>query len=357
MQALLDQAGWGDAAIAPLAGDASTRRYLRLTKPSGAAVLMDAPPGAEAAACPPDASPEDRARLGYNAMARLAGPNAAAFAGIAQALTARGHSAPHILAADLTHGFLLLEDLGDAVFTRALDAGADAEALYGAAIDVLAALRRSTMPRTVSAYGVDWSILTYDPTALQTEADLFLDWYVWRGDRARFDAGARADWHAAWAALFPLLADEAPVLSLRDVHADNLIWLPEREGSARAGLLDFQDALFGHPAYDLVSLLKDARRDVDAGLAEGMVERYCTGGCVDDQAAFRRAYRVLGVQRNAKILGIFIRLSERDGKTGYTRFLPRVARLFLDDLADPVLADLRGVVDRLAPDLAAEARA
>ncbi len=150
---------------------------------------------------------------------------------------------------------------------------------------------------------------------------------------------------------------EPRTLVLRDVHAENLIWLPEREGPARAGLLDFQDALFGHAAYDLVSLLQDARRDVDPALAEAMFERFLEAGAVDDRASFARAYAVLGAQRNAKILGIFVRLAHRDGKQRYLELLPRVARLFLADLEHPALADLKAWVERRLPALAEEARA
>ncbi len=351
--ALLADAGWADAAAAPLAGDASTRRYERLRKPDGAtAVLMDAPPGAESAACPWNADAPERIRLGYNASARLAGPNAAAFAGLAQELTARGLSAPRVIASDLDHGFLLLEDLGDALFARAIGEGAAPAPLYEAAVDALAAMRRATLPTRVGINGAAWPILTYDALALQTEADLLVDWYAPHHAGAVVDASAREAWRAAWAPLLAEVAGDAATLVLRDVHAENLIWLPEREGPARAGLLDFQDALFGHPAYDLVSLLQDARRDVEPAIAEAMMARYLRGACIDDEAAFARAYAILGAQRNAKILGIFIRLARRDGKTGYLPHVPRVERLFAANLAHPALAPVRDWALRHAPALA-----
>lgn len=356
MGAFLARAGWGEAERRPLAGDASSRAYSRLAMGGRTAVLMDAPPAAEAPSCPPQASVGERQTLGYNALARLAGPNPAAFAGLARELRARGFSAPEIYDADLDAGFLLLEDLGDNLYARAIDAGADPEPLYAAAIDLLAAVRRASVPQTVSADARAWPILGYDAAALQAEADLFLDWYAARRARAPVDEAARAEWTAIWTKLFKTLETEPPALVLRDVHAENLIWLPERDGPARAGLLDFQDALFGHPAYDLASLLKDARRDVATELADAMVARFMDAAYVDDREAFATAYAVLGAQRNAKILGVFVRLAERDGKPVYLKHLPRVARHFLADLAHPALAELANWLSRYRNVLVEEAR-
>ncbi len=356
---LLQQVVWADADLAPLAGDASTRRYLRLTKTNGAApttaVLMDAPPNAERPACPPEAGPDERIKLGYNAMARLAGPNAAAFAGLADELHRRGFSAPKVLDADIPNGLLLLEDLGDELFARAIQGGADSRELYAAAIDLLGAVRRATLPSIVGLNGASWSILDYDHLARQTEADLLIEWYAPHRGGGPLTDEARAAWREAWAALEHLLTGESSALALRDVHAENLIWLPHRRGPARAGLLDFQDALFGHPAYDLVSLLEDARRDVDPDLAAAMIERYCDVACIDDHEAFLSAYRVLGAQRNAKILGIFVRLAERDGKSAYLAHIPRVARHFVNDIAHPELAPLKAWTQTHLPSVFAEA--
>ena len=356
INALLRRAGWIDAERRPLAGDASTRRYERLTRPGGSAVLMDAPPGAEAAACPPDADAEERRRLGYNAMARLAGPNAVAFAGLAQELGRRGYSAPRVIAADVDAGLLLLEDLGDDLVARVIDAGAAARPMYEAAIDLLGALRRATPPRVVSFDRREWVVQDYDAVALQAEADLLVEWYTRRRAEADLSAAAIDEWRAIWAEAFATLDDQPRTLVLRDVHAENLIWLPDREGPARAGVIDFQDALFGHAAYDLVSLLQDARRDVEPGLEEAMYARFLDAGAVEDASAFARAYAVLGAQRNAKILGIFVRLAHRDGKERYLDLLPRVARLFLKNLDHPDLSDLSAWVTAHLPSLAEEAR-
>ncbi|HAQ35818.1 MAG: aminoglycoside phosphotransferase [Maricaulis sp.] len=346
--AFIDAAGWGEAAVTPFPGDASTRRYFRLTRGNETAVLMDAPAQAEGAACPPDASPQDRATLGYNALARLAGPNLAAFTGLSSELTARGFSAPRILSADMANGFLLLEDLGDRLFVHAIAQGEDESTLYAHAIDTLAAIYRASFPDRLTAHGAVWPLLDYDAPALGAEAGLFLDWYALHRAGPVSDT-ARAEWESIWNDLFAALDRHATGPALRDYHAENLLWLPDRDGPAKVGLLDFQDALFAHPAYDLVSLLEDARRDVDPSLAAPLKRRFMDQAGLEDAAAFDTAYAVLGAQRNAKILGIFIRLSQRDGKPKYLDFLPRVARHFVHDLSHPRLAALRRWTETHAP--------
>jgi aminoglycoside/choline kinase family phosphotransferase len=352
----LKNAGWADARQEAFPGDASTRSYRRLYRGDETAVLMNAPAGAEAPACPPDATPEMRNQLGYNALARLAGPNLAAFAGLTEELTARGFSAPRILAADLSGGLLLLEDLGDDLFARAIPAGADEVELYSYGIDALAAIYRSSFPSHLAHHGGDWHVLDYDTPALLAETELFLDWYVEQHlGRALSDAD-RQSWRTVWRAVFSALDTQAPGLALRDYHAENLLWLPDRTGPARAGLIDYQDALFVHPAYDLVSLLKDARRDVSAELASSMKARFVTAAHISDTDAFDAAYAVLGGQRNAKILGIFVRLAVRDGKPKYLNLLPRVARHFLTDISHPALSDVKALIHDLAPELHEMAR-
>lgn len=352
--AFLHAAGWGAATLAAFPGDASTRSYFRLTGGESPAILMDAPGGAEAPACPPDADPKTRSQLGYNAMARLAGPDTAAFAAMAQALVARGFSAPHILEADLDAGFLILEDLGDDLFARVIPQRAHEGTLYAAAVDALAAIHRSSFEAEPSAFGRSWRIQDYDATALLAETHLFLDWYAPERGAAPSQA-ARADWDAAWRAAFAGLDAHAPGLILRDYHAENLIWRPDRAAEASVGLLDFQDALFGHPAYDLVSLIEDARRDVPRDLAEPLTRRFFDKAGLADRAAFDAAAAVLAAQRNAKILGIFVRLARRDGKAKYLELLPRVAAHFVRDLGHPALAEVRGVVSEISPQVFAEA--
>ncbi len=343
--AFIDAAGWSDAQVRPFPGDASTRSYFRLVRGGESAVLMDAPAGAEAPACPPDADPQRRTALGYNALARLAGPNPAAFAGLSEALTARGFSAPRILHADASAGFLLLEDLGDALFARVIETPRQEQSLYEAAVDALAALYRSSFDPEMRHDGHVWRVLDYDATAKIAEADLLLDWYLPHAAGLSVDAAGRASWAAAWREALEVTRAHAPGLTLRDFHAENLIWLPERDAEARVGLLDFQDALFGHPAYDLVSLIEDARRDVSLELAAPLKQRFMDQAGLSGADAFEAAYSVTGAQRNAKILGIFVRLAKRDGKQRYLDLIPRVLAHFRGDMAHPALDPVRRWLD------------
>jgi aminoglycoside/choline kinase family phosphotransferase len=350
----LKAVGWGHAKVTAFPGDASTRAYFRLDRNGQSAILMDAPGGAEAPACPPDASPDVRAELGYNAKARLAGNNTAAFAALAKALTMRDFSAPRILDADLETGFLILEDLGDDLYARLIPQREDELALYLAAAETLGAIYRSSFEAEPDAFGARWRVQDYDETALSAETELFLDWYAPQRGRTP-DAGAREHWVAAWRSVLPALEAHAPGLVLRDFHAENLIWLPRREAQARVGLLDFQDALFGHPAYDLISLLEDARRDVSPAITEPVSDRFFETAGLADRDAFDAASAILAAQRNAKILGIFVRLAKRDGKPKYLDLLPRVARHFVHDISHPALAPVRAAVRDIAPEVFAEA--
>lgn len=335
----LARAGWSRAAAAAMTGDASTRSYERLALDGRTAILMNAPPAAEGAACPPDASPADRRRLGYNAMARLAGPNLNAFVAIARTARAAGLSAPEVFAADAETGFAIIEDLGDDLYANAIPKGANEGDLYGAAIDALLALREAAPPPPRNA---SYEMLTYDETAMEAEVMLVVDWY-WpylKGEAA--SDNLKADYVDCWRGVIAKLPAPS-MMVLRDYHAENLLWLPERKGLKRAGIIDFQDGLIGNPAYDLVSLLEDARRDVSGGLAEAMMRRYAAGAegfAAFGEESFRRDYAILGAQRNAKILGIFARLIRRDGKPRYADFFPRVEGHFRRDLAHP---DLRPI--------------
>ncbi|MBK1636151.1 aminoglycoside phosphotransferase family protein [Rhodovulum adriaticum] len=313
--AFLSGAGWGAAQRAPLAGDASNRRYERLTGgPDGAgAVLMDAPP--------------------------QRGEDVRPFTAIARHLSGLGLSAPAILAEDAENGFLLLEDLGDALFARVIPRHPALEpTLYAAAVDLLADLHRAPPPGILPAYDAD---------LMADLACLPFDWYLPALGRPA-PAGAK---QAFAAAIRAQLARHAPpsVLVLRDYHAENLIWLPSRTGTARVGLLDFQDAMVGHPAYDLVSLLEDARRDVPPPLQAHMLDRYIAASGAD-AGAFRRAYALLGAQRNLRILGVFARLCLRDGKPSYLPLMPRVWGHLMHDLSHPALAGLRSLVLRHLPE-------
>lgn len=344
----LKEAGWGKADAAALAGDASTRSYQRLRLNGRPAVLMIAPPGAEAAACPPGANEAARRALGYNAMARLAGPNLNAFTSLSKALRATGLSAPEVYAADPAAGFALLEDLGDDLFAR-VAGKVEEETLYRAAIDALIRLHESGAQAPKSD---DYAMLDYDVLALEAEAALLMEWYWPLKKGAPASDDLMTEYLSSWRNFLGGLT--APhVYVLRDYHAENLLWLPERSGVEKVGVIDFQDALFGHAAYDIVSLLEDARRDVAPDLAEKMIAYYMGfRGQAFDAQGFQRDYAILAAQRNAKILGIFARLAKRDGKPRYLDLLPRVEAHFARDLAREDAAPLRAFFAKHLPELA-----
>jgi aminoglycoside/choline kinase family phosphotransferase len=306
----LARAGWSGAEILPLAGDASFRRYFRVVADSRRAVLMDAPP--------PHEDPRPFVRM-------------------SRWLEGVGLVAPRILSEDLERGLLLLDDLGDSRLRETLDVVPDAEhELYQVATDVLVHLHRYPPLDGLAPHGlVEWL----------AELDLFLDWYAPAVELGGCD---RAGWTAAWSeVLEPVAADGlGPVTVLRDYHAENIMLL-EGEGVRRFGLLDFQDALAGHPAYDLVSVLEDARRDVDPAIERAMIDRYVTATGSDNR--FERAYWALAAQRNTRILGVFCRLWKRDGKPGYRRFQPRMWGLVERDLAQPGLEPVRAWFDANVP--------
>jgi len=339
--AFLAANGWGKARRDPVPGDASTRSYERLTMGLEKAVLMNAPPAAEGPCCPVGANEDERRELGYNAMARLAGPDPAAFVCIARELTRRGFSAPRILAADLQKGLILLEDLGDDLYAHVLEKQPEQEEeLYKNAVSCLAALYRSSFNPEMVHQNACWTVQDYDPLALQAEVDLFLEWFAPAFDGAVDDV-AKAEWTRLWQEAFKHLDAHAPGLALRDFHAENIFVLPDREGTSNVGLIDFQDALFAHTSYDLVSLLEDSRRDVDPVIVPGLISQFCQETGIVEDEKFHAAYAVQAAQRNAKILGIFVRLAKRDGKQKYLELLPRVATHFMHDLSHPAMDGLR----------------
>ncbi|MBT52576.1 MAG: aminoglycoside phosphotransferase [Mameliella sp.] len=303
MNGFLTACGWGDARQEPLAGDASARRYTRLHLEGKTAILMQ--------------DPEGDVRL---------------FARLAQHLTGLDLSAPRILAKDSANGLLLIEDLGDGLLARLAQSPQDEHDLYLLATDALIALHNVPPPPHLPpatpdrmAQMVDLAFLhyTHAPNALPQ----------------------------AVAAFVPLLqahAQPCDVMVLRDYHAENILYLPDRQGAARAGLLDFQDAMQGHRAYDLVSLIEDARRDVSAHKAKACIAHYLTAtGLPKD--AFHASLAVLGAQRNLRILGVFARLASSRGKPHYIDLIPRVWGHLQTDLAHPVLAPVKLILDAALP--------
>ena len=310
-EAFLNKAGWVGAIIEPLPGDASFRRYFRIRRSSGTAMLMYAPP--------PNEDP-------------------APFIRSAKWLEGNGMRAPIILAEQAEDGFVLLEDFGEVRMREYLDAWPqDEEEIYRVAIDALIKLRK--LP--------PGPFTNYTLAEYQREARLFTEWYV--PARELYIDGR--SWTQAWdEVLSPLLARQRPGITvLRDYHAENVMLLG---GLEKQGLLDFQDALVGHAAYDLVSLLQDARRDVSPELEAKMLDYYLAQSGEGED--FRADYARLGAQRNAKIVGIFVRLWKRDGKPRYLGYIPRVWAAMERDLAHPALAPVAEWFDRNVP---AEVRA
>jgi len=351
----LKRAGWAHAERRPLAGDASTRRYERLQRDAGSAgharaILMDAPRA-------PD-GPPIRDGKPYSAIARLA-EDCRAFVAIGERLRAAGLSAPELIAHDMENGLLLLEDLGDHVYGTSIEkgegpAGEPLDELYRMSVEALLSLHEQGPPtRLALPDGTAYDVPPYDETALAIESELLVDWYL-PAKRGKPSDGALSDeYRGIWASLFPEAAKDQRVLTLRDYHSPNLIWLGEREAHARVGIIDYQDAVVGAQAYDMVSLLQDARRDVPPEREAAMLDYYIAEANRRlpgfDERAFLAAYAILGAHRNAKILGIFVRLKQRDGKPHYLAHVPRVATYFERDLNHPALGDLKSWLDPLVP--------
>lgn len=317
VQEFLQSVGWHSADRIVVAGDASNRKYERLTDAHGdPVILMDAPP--------------DK------------GEDVRPFIQIAEFLNSVGLSAPSIVAADENNGFLLLEDLGDDIYARVLEKTPHLETeLYGFAVDALTHLHDRAPPE----------LPVYDAAAMTPLAALAFDWY-------QKGASGQTEGKDTFSEMFEkvLAAQdlEQPVLIQRDYHAENLLWLPKRKGVARVGLLDFQDAMLGHPAYDLVSVLQDARRDVPVEIETRMINRFTTAKNTDQQD-FRHAYTLCGLQRNLRILGVFARLSMAYGKKHYVDLIPRVWSHYerdLDACENAALQDhLRTHLPKPTPDI------
>ncbi|MFL6752943.1 MAG: aminoglycoside phosphotransferase family protein [Sphingomicrobium sp.] len=310
-QDFLATCGWRGAEIVPLAGDASFRRYFRVQHGDRSAVLMDAPPPHE------DPRP---------------------FVAVAEWLASVGLSAPQILARDMERGLLLLADFGDWRLREFLDDDPAREMdLYRLATEVLVHLHRHPPMPGLRPHGLEQWL---------EELKLFTEWYC-PAVGLEVDADA---YRSAWAeALEPVANDGlGPVTVLRDYHAENVMLVEGREGVSRFGLLDFQDAVAGHPAYDLASVLEDARRDVPEDIERAMIDHYVAATGHDER--FERAYWALAAQRNTRILGVFTRLWKRDGKPHYRRFQPRMWGLLERDLARPNLRPVRDWFDANVPD-------
>ena len=330
----LDRSGFGHAERRRIQGDASTRSYERLTRDRATYVLMNSPKR-------PDGPPV-RDGKPYSAIAHLA-ESVTPFVAMAHALRGRGYSAPAIFAADRDAGLLIIEDLGDELVVGG-DPPAPDRTRYEAATSLLAELHSEPLQSVVPVEpGVEYQIPHYDMDAFLIEVDLLLDWYLPKLEIKLSDT-KRGAYRALWREALLTITEDEQTWVLRDFHSPNLLWLPEREGTARIGLLDFQDAVMGPAAYDVASLLQDARVDVPETLEIALLSRYTrarrSAYPAFDAADFARSYATLAAQRASKILGIFARLERRDGKPQYLRHLPRIWGYLQRSLAHPALKPL-----------------
>ena len=271
---LLAETGFVGAERTPLAGDASTRRYERLALGDRRAMLMDAPRSNESAPCPPGATPAQRRAMGWNATSRLAASRVEAFVAVAKHLEDLGLSAPQVYGADCDVGYAVIEDLGDSLYANVIPQGADEIALYEEAARVLAHVHAAPVPsRLDGAGGASWPVQDYDALALEVNADLFVEWLPRAAD-VHIDDAARARWEKVRDSLIVKALGFPRAFTIRDYHAENLLWLPERQGLQRVGLLDFQDAVRGWRAWDFAMLLHDARRDVSEPAQDAAIRAY-----------------------------------------------------------------------------------
>ena len=342
VESLLAKSGFADARRAHLAGDASTRAYERLTRDDGrTALFMTSPPRTDA--------PVVRFGKPYHEIARLAG-DIKPFLAMDRALRAQGVSAPEVLEADAAAGIAVIEDLGSEPFVE--DGGPMAER-YLEAVALLARLHAAPLPAAVPQGDGLYAIPPYDLDALMVEAELVIDWYAPHVARIAIPASGRNAFTGICTRLFAEVVGRDATWTLRDFHSPNLIWLGDRQGLARVGVIDFQDCVLGHPAYDVAALLQDARVTVPDPLELKLLGAYAQlRASMEpsfDMASFVRAYAILGAQRATKLLGIFARLDKRDRKPQYLAMLPRIEAYLVKGLAHPALAELRGWYETYMP--------
>jgi aminoglycoside/choline kinase family phosphotransferase len=346
IRSFLKEAGWEKAERRPLAGDASSRRYERLSLAGRPAVLMDWPSGPDAPVVP--------GRAAYSRIAHLA-EDVRPFVAVGEHLRRLGLTAPELIAADLTHGLLLLEDLGDQVYGLLIEqgkgpSGEELDELYRAGVETLIRLQSVPAPHSLPVGdGTSHLVPHFDDSVFRAELDVPLDWYFPTILEREATSAMRDDYHALWTALRPHIDAGVPTLFLRDYHSPNILWLGEREAIARVGLIDYQDALIGNRAYDLVSFLQDARRDVPVEREEAMLAHYITRAKAElsgfDEEEFRASYAVLGAERALRLIGLWPRLLRRDGKPQYMAHMPRTMDYLRRNLAHPALRDLARWLD------------
>ncbi len=326
IEKFLEPSKWKDSPRKFLEGDASSRRYETITRKGNTNILMDMPQK-------PDGPPVKNGKS-YSAIAHLA-EGVASVVRANEVLLAQGYSAPLITSADIGNGLAIIEDLGPSVFGNMMRSGIDMHEPMQTAIALLAGMATKEWPTTIPSYDVEAQLI---------ETDLLISWFWKFLHGSEPEKSLHESFEKIWRQILPLTQPEKPHWVLRDFHSPNLIWISERKGLQRVGLIDTQDAVLGHPAYDLASLLQDARVDIDFAWADELYSHYenlrATQGPFD-KSKFSAAYAVLGAQRATKILGIFARLAKRDGKPAYLKHMPRVSRYLKRNLEHPALAPLK----------------
>ena len=347
---IIEKSGFKGCERIKLMDDASTRSYERLVKDGKTAILMKAPPENEIPPCPKDADVATRFELGWNALSRLAASRVEAFVAIADFLQNKGFSTPEIYAADCVNGVAVLEDLGNDLYAEILkgDGIANEDKLYTAAGELLAYLHELDIPKILPAPNTEWPILDFDELALSVNADLFVDWVPKYLGLEDYSQEVLASWAEVRSAIIAKILNHPRAFTLRDYHAENMLWLDGRDGIGKIGLLDFQDAVLGFRAWDFSMLLHDARRDVSKSAHEAAIKAYVAKTNINE-AALRHELDLEGSINILRIIGIFSRLIKRDGKDKYRQFMPRMIGHLNAVLENPELANLKNWIQKHAP--------
>lgn len=350
IDAIIQKAGFENCQRIKLMEDASTRSYERLYKDNQTAILMKAPPGNENPPCPKDADADERLDLGWNATSRLAGSRVEAFVALSNFLSRNGFSTPRIYASDVEEGLAIIEDLGNDLYAEVLKGGDKflEQSLYTLAGELLAKLHNTEIPLELPAPNGAWHLLEFDALALTVNADLFVSWVPQFLGMEAYSQEILAEWAQIRSDLIAKILKHPRELTLRDYHAENMLYLHDREGLARIGLLDFQDAVIGFRAWDFSMLLHDARRDVSKDAHEAAIKAYVNVMRVDE-ADLRHEIDLEGAINILRIIGIFSRLIERDKKEKYRAFMPRMVGHLENVLKNPELQALKNWIDKYAP--------